>query len=139
MGLFVEKKKAIAFFNKDTGEELEMEEEKPYLVLLTDVDESRELDTTEGRFIATRGRTTVFNYLQSEYFQIDPLHSFVMSGNIPLGREVSVYSFLRLCIQENKVADISITIDDLDDYASSIYPDEDLNLVYNKEINHKVR
>ena len=62
-----------------------------------------------------------------------------MSGNIPLGKEVSVYSFLRLCIQEHKVDDISITIDELDDYARSVYPNIDLNLKYNQEINHKTR
>lgn len=139
MGLFVDKIKVVDLFDPQTGKEIEMEEEKPYLLLLTDIDESREMDTTEGRFLATRGRQTVVNYLESEYFQIDPLFSFVMSGNIPLGKEVSVYSFLRLCIQEHKVDDISITIDELDDYARSVYPNIDLNLKYNQEINHKTR
>lgn len=136
MPLFIEKKKVIGFINMDTGEEIDMEEEKPYLILLT---EEIEMETKSGRFVATRGRTSVFSYLESEVFNVDPVHSYVMSGNIPLGKEVSVYTFMRYCIEKNKVADISITVDDLDDYIHTSYePDIDLNLLYNTEINRPV-
>jgi hypothetical protein len=61
-----------------------------------------------------------------------------MTGHIHLGEEVSVYSFMRHCIESKKVH-TNFTVDDLDAYASDLYPDLDLNLIYNKEINKGVK
>jgi hypothetical protein len=45
---------------------------------------------------------------------------------------------MRHCIESGKVQ-TNFTVDDLDAYASDLYPDLDLNLLYNKEINKGVK
>ena len=46
--------------------------------------------------------------------------------------------YMRHCIESGKVH-TNFTVDDLDAYASDLYPDLDLNLLYNKEINKGVK
>lgn len=140
MPLFTKKKQVVQMFDLETKKNLDFEEDKPYLVLLQDIDADRDQDTQTGRFIATRGRSSVFWYLESEIYNIDPIHSYVMSGKIPLGSEVSVYSFIRLCVEKNKVDDFSINLEELEEFIhSSIDRDVDLNLLYNSEINRPIK
>ena len=132
-------KSVVQFINPATQqfEDIDMGESKPYLILMQDVDNDNDDTYKEGRWISVRGRDSAFSYLESEAFGIDIVHSYVLSGNIHLGEEVSVYSFMRLCIEKNKVR-TNLTVDDLDDYALTINPDMDLNLVYNAEVNKSI-
>lgn len=145
MPLFTEKKKVVGLVDPETKEPIEISEEKPYLVILRDIgDEDTNTDysgeVATGRWIATRGRESVFDYLQSELYNIDPVHSYIFSGSIGLGGEVSVYSFMRLCIQNNKVPiNGDISVDDIDDYIkNNLGMNIDLNLLYNNEVNKSV-
>ena len=80
MPLFTEKKQVVQMFDPETKKSLDFEEDKPYLILLQDAEADRSQDTQEGRFIATRGRSSVFWYLESEIYNIDPIHSYVLLG-----------------------------------------------------------
>ena len=141
MPLFTEKKQVVQMFDPETKKSLDFEEDKPYLILLQDAEADRSQDTQEGRFIATRGRSSVFWYLESEIYNIDPRHSYVLSGKIPLGSEVSVYSFIRLCIEKNKVSEFSISLEELENFihANCFNNNKDLNLLYQTEINKPIR
>lgn len=142
MPLFREKKTVIKMFDPITKAPINNDEEKPYLVIFRDVDD--EEDTTDyageaitGRYIAVRGRISAFEYIKSELYNIDPTKSYVFAGNIPLGKEVSVYSFIRLCLEKNMVDESdSFNIEELNDYIiNNLGIDVDLNLLYNSEIN----
>lgn len=101
-------------------------------------------DTTdEGEWIALRGRETVFQYLLQSFMNYDCLNSYVMSGNLGLGREVSIYSFLRMLIEKH-FPDQGLTVEELDEYVmdyanqdkdSNLMEPGDLQLHYYKEMN----
>jgi hypothetical protein len=133
-------KSVVQFINPNTNqfEDIDMVESKPYLILMTEVDNPGDDECHEGRWISIRGRDGAFGYLEGECMGIDIVYSYVMTGHIHLGEEVSVYSFMRHCIESKKVH-TNFTVDDLNAYASDLYPDLDLNLLYNKEINKGVK
>ena len=84
--------------------------DKPYLLLLVPAD-TEDQELTSGEWLALRGRKEVYDYLM-EYVANGNyilLKSFVLSGGITFGNEVSVYTFLRLCIDKFKYG----TLEDL--------------------------
>ena len=63
----------------------------------------------------------VFLYLQSLVDDINFKESFVMTQNQTLKTNISVYSFMRMCIESDKVISKSaeITIDELNELCAS--------------------
>ena len=99
--------------------------------------EKRKPSLRKGRFFVVKITCSAFEYIKSELYNIDPTKSYVFAGNIPLGKEVSVYSFIRLCLEKNMVDESdSFNIEELNDYIiNNLGIDVDLNLLYNSEIN----
>ena len=108
--------------------------EKFYRILLADLDAE---DANEGKWVVLEGRQSVINYLSGEFYNgIDPLKSYILTGNIRLGNEVAVYSFLRAMLNRPDV-ETSISLDELDEYASSVHKNVDLNALFIKETRSK--
>ena len=126
-------KSVIQFANPTTGEFEDIALEKPYLILIQDVDYATDDEYHEGTFVSVRGREAAFAYLESQAFGVDMTTSFVMTGHIHLGEEVSIYSFMRHCI-ENKKVSTEITVEDLNEYVAEMHPSIDLNLLYATEM-----
>ena len=141
MPIFRERKQIVQLFDPTTREEVIIDD-KPYLLLFVLVGS----DTTdEGEWMALRGRETVFQYLLQAFMNYDCLNSYVMSGNLGLGKEVSIYSFLRMLI-EKYFPDQGLTVDELDEYVTDyanqdkeegdkLMTSNDLQLFYYKEMN----
>ena len=144
MPIFKKKIEVMGFVNPETQEDLEFD--KPYLLLIKEFDQEGSVenelgdDYQEFNAVAMRGRRTVFDYLFNRLGSFDLIHSYVMSGNIPLGKEVSIYTFIRLCIikyfaQSNN----GLTVEELNDITyqtSNIDPEKfDLDVYYSREIN----
>jgi predicted acyltransferase (DUF342 family) len=83
----------------DTSTGLDMEIDKPYLLLMVPVDSEED---TIGEFYAIKGRRTVFEELKQNMItgNYNILKSYILSGGITFGNEVSVYTFFRLCIEK---------------------------------------
>ena len=75
----------------------------------------------------TKARSEVIN-AESKKDSID--------ANERLGNEVSVYSFLRAMLNRPDV-ETSISLDELDEYASSVHKNVDLNALFIKETRSK--
>lgn len=138
MAIFKQRKQVVALVDPVTREPIEIEEDKPYLLILADAGSE---DFEQGTWFAMRGRKTVFDYLISSLGNYELLHSYVLSGKISLGGEVSVYSFLRLCLTKHFVdGEHGLTVDELDSYAIISDQDQhvDLNLLYANEMNQSV-
>ena len=77
---------------------------KPYLLLLVNVGEE---DTTQGEFVAIKGRQAAYRYLKDYVItgNYNILASQILSGGITFGNEVSIYTFMRLCIEQYQYAD----------------------------------
>lgn len=143
MPLFIEKKQVIALSDPITKEEQEFD--KPYLILLTPSN-SYDADTDDSykeyNAVAMRGRRAVFDYLMSSLGNDDLIHSYILSGNIPLGKEVSIYTFLRLCITVYFKKSSDVTLDYLNNVAydtSDINQDTDLDMLFSREANRPQR
>ena len=122
----------MAIFPDDSNNAVQLE--KFYLILLADLDAE---DANEGKWVVLEGRQSVINYLSGEFYNgIDPLKSYILTGNIRLGNEVSVYSFLRAMLNRPDV-ETSISLDELDEYASSVHKNVDLNALFIKETRSK--
>ena len=139
MPVFKQLRDVMGFVDVETKEDQEFS--KPYLILLTDAGayDETELDDSYREFqaLAMRGRKAVFDHLVEQLGAYDLIHSYVMSGKIPLGKEVTLYSFLRLCIERYFAQSASISVDDLDVLAyqtSNINSEKfDLNILYQRE------
>ena len=143
MPVFTEKLQVIALADPVTKEEQEFD--KPYLMLLTPAntyDKEGDDGYREFNGVAMRGRKAVFEYLMSGLGNDDLIHSYILSGNIPLGKEVSLYTFLRLCITVYFKQSTDVTLDYLNNVAfetSDINQDTDLDIVFSREANRPQR
>ena len=87
MAIFPERINVVTLYD-DNNNEVQLE--KFYLILLADLDAEAE---NEGKWVVLEGRQSVINYLSDEFYNgIDPLKSYILTGNIRLGNEVSVNS-----------------------------------------------
>lgn len=131
MAIFPERINVVTLYD-DNNNAVQLE--KFYLILLADLDAE---DANEGKWVVLEGRQSVINYLSDEFYNgIDPLKSYILTGNIRLGNEVSVYSFLRAMLSRPDVA-TSIKLDELNEYVSSIHKNVDLNALFIKETRSK--
>nr|DAK28974.1 MAG TPA: hypothetical protein [Caudoviricetes sp.] len=140
MAIFKEVKNVVDLFDPATKEAVEIDN-KPYLLLFALIGEG----TMEGEWLALRGRKTTFEYLKSACLSYDCLNSYVLTGGITLGKEVSLYSFMRVMVERyyQDEQDILDTITDhvLDtlnnnaDDENKFFEEKDLDLIYFKEIN----
>lgn len=131
MAIFPERINVVTLYD-DNNNAVQLE--KFYLILLADLDAE---DANEGKWVVLEGRQSVINYLTGEFYNgIDPLKSYILTGNIRLGNEVSVYSFLRAMLNRPDV-ETSISLDELDEYASSVHKNVDLNALFIKETRSK--
>lgn len=142
MPIFKEKIDVMGFVNPETKEEQEFN--KPYLIIMKDpYDDSSESDDSYVEYpgtVAMRGRREVFDYLCQRLGSFDLLGSFIMSGHIPLGKEVTVYTFLRLCIEKYfSLSNNDIRAEDLENIVyqtSKVNPESfDIDAFYRREIN----
>lgn len=145
MTIFKNLKSVVQLYDKETKEPISMPEVKPYLLILLDNSTylNGDEDFREGQWVSIRGRQAIFDYLVSNMGNYDMLHSFVLTGKIKLGQEISVYSFMRSLIQGNKVENTgNITIDELNDLAKECAlnneEEVDLNLLFVEETNRIV-
>jgi hypothetical protein len=122
----------------DTTTGLNMEIDKPYLLLMVPQGETE--DTT-GEFYAIKGRKAVFDELKQNMItgNYNILRSHILSGGITFGNEVSVYTFFRLCVEKFNYG----TEEDLEllndmAVATSFDPDQVtdtvLNMLYTNEL-----
>ena len=137
----------------DNGNEIIPEGPKVYLCLLELLDEQRiwesfmgfkeGADSPEGKayYIGMDGslkstREEVFLYLQSMLPEINILKSFVMTQNQTLKTNITVYSFMRMCLESDKVISISaeVTVEDLNDHLVGSNPEINPDEVWNKEM-----
>ena len=131
MAIFPERINVVTLYD-DNNNAVQLE--KFYLILLADLDAE---DANEGKWVVLEGRQSVINYLSGEFYNgIDPLKSYILTGNIRLGNEVSVYSFLRAMLNRPDV-ETSISLDELDEYSSSVHKNVDLNALFIKETRSK--
>ena len=131
MAIFPERINVVTLYD-DNNNAVQLE--KFYLILLADLDAE---DANEGKWVVLEGRQSVINYLSGEFYNgIDPLKSYILTGNIRLGNEVSVYSFLRAMLNRPDV-ETSISLDELNEYASSVHKNVDLNALFIKETRSK--
>ena len=136
MPIFKELKQVMQFFDPVTKEPIE-EDNKGYLLILGEIG-SESFDKFEA--VPLRGRRATFEYLQSSLGAYDMLNSFVLAGKMHLGQEVSIYTFLRLCIERKYFPEETLSVEDLSNYVfmDGNESDTDLDLVYTKELNSKV-
>lgn len=141
MTIFKEKKQVVQLIDVNTGADQQFD--KPYLLLLREF--TGDIITEETEFIGVpiRGRKEAFIYVSSGMGNYDLLNSYVMSGRIQLGQEVSLYTFMRLCIQNKKIPLDCIdgmTVDHLNSIVFVMYPELDeeyLERVYKNDLTSK--
>lgn len=141
MTIFKEKKQVVQLIDVNTGTDQQFD--KPYLLLLREF--TGDIITEETEFIGVpiRGRKEAFIYVSSGLGNYDLLNSYVMSGRIQLGQEVSLYTFMRLCIQNKKIPSDcidGITVDHLNSIVFDMYPELDeeyLERVYKNDLTSK--
>lgn len=136
MSILRERKEVVALHDPTTGQPIEFDE-KPYLLLMVPAGSD---DFESGEFYALRGRKNVYEWLVSQYPNFDILHSYVMSGNIKFGEEVSIYSFMRMLL-EKRFGEENLTMEELIDFVLDQNPDMDeskLQALYLNEMNQLV-
>lgn len=137
--------KSIVQLYDENQQPIEMLETKPYLLILTDINTylNGDEDFREGEWKSIRGRQAIFDYLVSNLGNYDMLHSFVLTGRIKLGQEISVYSFLRSLIQGGKIDNsANLTVKEINDLAKECAMNNeeevDLDLLFAEETNRIV-
>lgn len=141
MTIFKEKKQVVQLIDVNTGTDQQFD--KPYLLLLREF--TGDIITEETEFIGVpiRGRKEAFICVSSGLGNYDLLNSYVMSGRIQLGQEVSLYTFMRLCVQNKKIpldCIDGITVDHLNSIVFDMYPELDeeyLERVYKNDLTSK--
>lgn len=103
MAIFKKLTGIVDIVDKETG--LKDSIDKPYLILYVTYDAIPDPETgefLEGEFKAIRGRKACYRYIMDELniYNINPLKSFILAGEITFGNEVSVYTFIRQCIEK---------------------------------------
>ena len=140
MPLFQQKLDVMGFVDVNTHEEQEFN--KPYLIILTPAN-NYNIDENDGykeyEAVGIRGRRLVFDHFIDQLGNWDLYHSYVLSGNIPLGKEVTLYTFLRLCIEKYFAQSSPITVDDLNglffETNNDLDPDKfDLDILFRREV-----
>ena len=109
--------------------------DKPYLFLLTPVDGD---DEESGEWLSMRGRKIAYESLREKCLSgmYKLTKSWVLSGGITFGNEVSIYTFLRQCIvvyrygTQDDLDMINATIMDIDPSITEEY----LDRLYTSEI-----
>lgn len=145
MPIFQQKIDVMGFVDTVTHEDEGFN--KPYLVLLTEANSYENNDIQDGfrefQAFGIRGRKVAFEHFQEQLGNYDLLHSYVLSGRIALGNEVTLYTFLRLCIEKYFAQSTSMTVEDLDSIAyqtSDVDPEKyDLNVLYMRETGRSAR
>ena len=141
MTIFKEKKQVVQLIDVNTGADQQFD--KPYLLLLREFTGDIITEETEFTGVPIRGRKEAFIYVSSGLGNYDLLNSYVMSGRIQLGQEVSLYTFMRLCIQNKKIPSDcidGITVDHLNSIVFDMYPELDeeyLERVYKNDLTSK--
>lgn len=135
MALFKKTRSVVDVIDRNTG--LNENIERQYLLLLIPAGQE---DNTAGEFVAIKGRKEVYRYC-SDYIisgGYDIARSQILSEGINFGKEVSLYTFLRLAIDVYKY-DEPEQIDIIDQITIENYilPDkltpESLYRFYNQE------
>lgn len=141
MTIFKEKKQVVQLIDVNTGTDQQFD--KPYLLLLREFTGDIITEETEFTGVPIRGRKEAFIYVSSGLGNYDLLNSYVMSGRIQLGQEVSLYTFMRLCVQNKKIpldCIDGITVDHLNSIVFDMYPELDeeyLERVYKNDLTSK--
>jgi hypothetical protein len=125
-----------------TGQNLEVD--KPYLLLLVPAD-SPDQDYASGEWIALRGRKEVFDYIMNYVANGNYLllKSFILSGGITFGNEVSIYTFARLCIEkfqygtQEDLEHLDLMATDTAIIGNDPITDEELGRFYSKELSQR--
>jgi len=112
---------------------------KQYLLLLHFIEDTNK----EAKdFEIITGRKETFDYLLENIDSIDLTQSHVMSQNTPLENAITVYSFLRLCLEKHMNESEKETIDYdetmLNEHMVNFYDsmsEEELDALYEEEIN----
>jgi len=121
---------------------------KPYLILAVQYgqsfDPSEEYETvTQGEFYAIKGRRNAFQFIVENLniYNIDLLKSYILSGNISFGKEITLYTFLRICIEKYRYSGVGYTVDMLNESIIESYESEGksidvykLTSIYNNEL-----
>lgn len=105
-----------------------------------------EEDSYSGNFVVMKGRKEVFDYCMDYVVtgEYDILRSQILSENMSLGNEVSLYTFLRLAIEVYRYDDIS-RLDFLDEITNNTYIKPNslessyLSRFYSQECNQSAR
>lgn len=138
MAIFNKLKNVIELHDPKTGELIEMDN-KPFLLLCVDAGSE---DYENGEFHAIRGRAATLEFLGMQFGNFDLIHSYVMSGNIHFGEEVSLYSFMRIHIKELEEQE-EIDLDELNAMAGQYDTEyQDITLLdalYIKETNRPIK
>lgn len=136
MALFKKTRTVVDIIDTNTG--LNTNAERQYLILLVPAGQE---DNTNGEFVALKGRKDVYRYCNDYVISsgsYDIIRSQILSEGINFGKEVSLYTFLRLAIEYYKYDDIE-QLDILNQLAieTYIFPDkltpESLARFYNQE------
>ena len=137
MAMVEEQKSVVGRVNED-GVVQQLEETKAYLALVKmqsgeqtwemflgikygkpATEEGKAYYWDEGNLCSTRSE--VFAYLESMVNEIHLTESFVMTQNQTLKTNISVYSFMRMCIESDKVISLNseISIEELNEMVLS--------------------
>lgn len=145
MAIFKKLLNIVDVVDQETG--LSDNIDKPYLILYVTYDRIADPDTGEyldGEFKAIRGRKACYKYIMEELniYNINPLKSFILSGNIVFGNEVSVYTFIRQCIERYHY-DSQDVISELNDsiinLSNGTITESIINNLFRSELNSKAR
>lgn len=132
-------KQIIARIDPTTGKEVAPKVEKQYLVLIHYLDTDNE--ATEKSYEIIRGRIETAKFLLNELENIDLLQSHVIAQNLSLEKALTVYSFLRLCLEkylsEEEQMKYEIDVETLNEHMENFYEvtSESLEETYQEEIN----
>lgn len=137
----------------ENGNEILPDGPRVYLCLLELMDEQRiwesfmgfkdGADSPEGKayYIGMDGtlkstREETFLYLQSMLSEMNLLKSYVMTQNQTLKTNITAYSFMRMCLESDKVisASAEVTVEDLNDHVLGTDPNIDVEALWNKEM-----
>lgn len=145
MGIFKQLSNVMSFADEATQKDLEAGN-KPYLILLRGLDEEdsyQDDSYQEFEAVAMRGRESVYDHFMQQLGAYDLLHSYVISGKIPLGKEVTLYTFLRLCREQYFQNKPGADTDELNSIVYETTPNLsdqfDIDAFYYAEINRRTK
>lgn len=99
MAIFKQTRPVVDIIDTNTG--MNVQFDRPYLLLLVP---SGQEENTSGEFVTLKGRKETYQYCNDFVISggYDILRSQILSDGINFGKEVSLYTFLRLCIEHYK-------------------------------------